>query len=144
MLYIAENSGLISKAHNSALQLASFSIQQYFIFSNYSSTTTTTTITLTLHHLQAKQVGVTALPEVHVRQLTWRDRYLILATDGVWEMVPSSEAVQIVQEFGDNAHAAANALSTIAQERWLATFKGKQVDDVTAMVIVLPKQDSQR
>lgn len=83
-------------------------------------------------------MGVIATPEVNVRPISWRDRFLILATDGVWEMIDTGEAVQIVQEFGDNTAAGANALVTIAQERWLATFKGKQVDDVTAMVVMLP------
>ena len=48
------------------------------------------------------QVGVTADPDVHVRPVAWHDRFLILATDGVWEMIEPAEAVAIVQEFGDD------------------------------------------
>lgn len=52
-----------------------------------------------MHHLYQKQEGVpyiTAEPVVSSFELTSADRFLILATDGVWEQVSNLEAVRCV------------------------------------------------
>ena len=42
------------------------------------------------------RVGVTSEPEVFTRTLTTRDAFIILASDGVWEFIPSQDAVNII------------------------------------------------
>ena len=44
------------------------------------------------------QVGVSSEPDVVRLALSPRDRFLILATDGVWEFVQPQDAVDIVAE----------------------------------------------
>ena len=44
----------------------------------------------------ACSVGVTSEPECTVRELTPVDKFMILASDGVWEFIESQDAVDIV------------------------------------------------
>jgi serine/threonine protein phosphatase PrpC len=39
----------------------------------------------------ASTVGITALPEITEWQLTPEDKFMILASDGVWEFIESDE-----------------------------------------------------
>lgn len=40
---------------------------------------------------------LTALPELTEHRLSARDRFLIIASDGLWDMMSPGEAVQVVQ-----------------------------------------------
>ena len=42
------------------------------------------------------RVGVTSEPECTVKELTPMDKFMILASDGVWEFIESQDAVDIV------------------------------------------------
>ena len=42
------------------------------------------------------RVGVTSEPECTVKELTPVDKFMILASDGVWEFIESQDAVDIV------------------------------------------------
>lgn len=42
------------------------------------------------------RVGVISEPDVNVHDITREDRFIIMASDGVWEFLSSSEAVKIV------------------------------------------------
>ena len=44
---------------------------------------------------------LTATPEITYHKLTPRDRFLIVASDGLWEQLPASEVVRLV---GEHAH----------------------------------------
>ena len=44
----------------------------------------------------ACSVGVTSEPECTVKELTPVDKFMILASDGVWEFIESQDAVDIV------------------------------------------------
>ena len=54
----------------------------------------------------AVEVGVTHKPDVTMHTLTPQDRYLIMASDGVWELISSqvsSSTVQLCECFSDAA-----------------------------------------
>lgn len=61
----------------------------------------------------AQTVGVIAQPEVVRHDITSDDRFMILATDGVWEFIPSQEAVDIVA--GELEHGAEHACRKLIQ-----------------------------
>ncbi|OMJ84153.1 hypothetical protein SteCoe_14778 [Stentor coeruleus] len=84
----------------------------------------------------SKIVGVTSDPEVVIRRLNSDDKFIIIASDGVWEHVNSDEAVQIVcSYYQDNRFEdAAVALACEAAKRW---DKNEYVDDITVVVIFL-------
>ena len=84
----------------------------------------------------AESVGVFAEPELSEVALGPSDKFVILASDGVWEFIGSQEAVDIVKEHlnGTPLEAAA-ALVKEAVRRW--NEEEEVVDDTTAIVMVL-------
>ncbi|GLI69998.1 hypothetical protein VaNZ11_014732 [Volvox africanus] len=81
----------------------------------------------------AHQVGVTSEPDHTVMELTPQDKFIVLASDGVWEFISSKEAVEIVAQY-DSAEEACRQLVDEAYQRWLTEEEGV-VDDITAVVV---------
>lgn len=85
----------------------------------------------------AKTVGVTAEPDIVAHTMTRDEKFLILASDGVWEFISSLEAVKIVSvhwEMGEVGKACM-ALVRAAQMRWATC--DNMVDDITVVVAFL-------
>lgn len=85
----------------------------------------------------SKTVGVTADPDILQYTVSREDKFLILASDGVWEFISSLEAVKIVGlhwEQGEAGKACA-ALVRAAQLRWASC--DNMVDDITAVIAFL-------
>lgn len=71
---------------------------------------------------------VTAVPEIHCQDLTLDDdRFLILACDGIWDVISDDEAVAICKEHHE-ADSAAHALVRKA-------FEVGSGDNLTAVVV---------
>lgn len=94
-----------------------------------------------------KRVGVIAEPEVLVHEITKADDFLIMATDGVWEFIPSEEAVAVATAFFEDpakketaAKDACKALIDLAVRRW-RDIEGDYRDDITAIVMRLSAFD---
>jgi len=84
-----------------------------------------------------KSVGVIAEPVVSFHDVLETDEFLILATDGVWEFVSSTEAVEIVSKhLHKGATKACQILIETAAEKWHVE-EGDYRDDITALVIRL-------
>lgn len=82
-------------------------------------------------------VGVIADPVVTTFDITNRDDFMILASDGVWEFLSSQEAVQIVgNHLGMGATKACQALIEAAASKWHEE-EGEYRDDITAIVVRL-------
>jgi len=82
-------------------------------------------------------VGVIAEPVVTSHEIEDDDTFLILATDGVWEFIDSSEAVRIVGEhLSGGATKACQALIEAAASKWHEE-EGNYRDDITALVVRL-------
>ena len=85
---------------------------------------------LILGDYAVKSVGVIPEPEINRYELSDGDRFLILASDGVWEFIESQEAVEIVHlNLHKGAEAACQILIDLASERW-AEEEGDYRDDV--------------
>jgi serine/threonine protein phosphatase PrpC len=90
----------------------------------------------------AQGVGVTPEPDTVALALTGLDRFIVLASDGVWEFVSCQEAVDIVARAGGCPEAGANALANASVKRWMMAAAecgggGVVVDDVTVVVVTL-------
>uniref|UniRef100_A0A452YXZ0 protein-serine/threonine phosphatase n=1 Tax=Aegilops tauschii subsp. strangulata TaxID=200361 RepID=A0A452YXZ0_AEGTS len=83
-----------------------------------------------------KDYGVISAPEVTQRRITARDQFVILATDGVWDVVSNEEAVQIVAATPDREKAA-NHLVQCAVRAWRRKRRGYAVDDCSAICLFL-------
>ncbi len=87
----------------------------------------------------AASVGVTARPEVWVRDITSSDEFMILGSDGIWEFISNEEAVRLVQHC-DNPREACRILVDEAIRRWQA--EEEVIDDITAMVVYFHDRSS--
>jgi len=85
----------------------------------------------------AAQVGVTSEPEVFEFPFGMEDRFVVIASDGVWEFISNEECVNIVKEFYD-AKDVASAAEFVVEEATRRWHKEESVvDDITVIVIFL-------
>ena len=56
-------------------------------------------VSRTLGDLNAERAGVVPTPEVLTHRVAAEDRFVLLASDGVWEFIDMNEAVEIVDQF---------------------------------------------
>ncbi|CAN6337906.1 unnamed protein product [Urochloa humidicola] len=81
-----------------------------------------------------KDYGVISAPEVTQRRITSRDQFVILATDGVWDVLSNEEAVQIVAGTPEREKAA-KRLVECAVRAWGRRRRGIAVDDCSAICL---------
>lgn len=80
----------------------------------------------------AASVGVIPNPEIFKRTLDSNDKFMILASDGVWEFITSQEAVDII----NNAKTGELACKAIVDEsvrRWQQ--EEEVIDDITCVIV---------
>ena len=86
------------------------------------------------------------IPEVSIRRLDARDRLLILASDGVWDVMDNAEAVQLASSMvhgsGLSTDLAAKEIVRSCCARWDRQMPGRR-DDVTCTVLDLAHPDAQ-
>jgi len=84
--------------------------------------------------------GITAEPETLERPITEQDQVLLLCSDGVWEFILPTEAVEMVCKFKpETAMNAADSLAKEAWDRWIQEEGGSVVDDITVVCVFLRK-----
>ncbi|KAL4451664.1 hypothetical protein ABPG75_007326 [Micractinium tetrahymenae] len=91
-----------------------------------------------LGDLYAHEVGVSPEPVLNTYTLGERDLFLILATDGLWDIMANEEAADFVQRYKaqrDLHISCAEALTLEAQERWKALHDEAFVDDISCVIL---------
>ena len=93
-----------------------------------------------LGDLIVHNVGVTAEPEVLEHMLDNNDEFVILATDGVWDVIDNNQAVQLIATVSSKSPSwstleAALLLTKFARSRW--TKLSLTADDITCVVVKL-------
>ncbi|CAL1393316.1 unnamed protein product [Linum trigynum] len=83
-----------------------------------------------------KDFGLISVPEVTQRRISGKDQFLIMATDGVWDVVSNQEAVQIVSAVADRSKAA-KCLVKAAMKAWRRRRRGIAMDDISAVCLFL-------
>lgn len=89
--------------------------------------------------LALQKVGVSSHPVVSTYQLVDGDDFIIIASDGVWQFISSSQAVDIVGTCFDNGQNAMETCKILIEksvEQWRSR-EGDYRDDITAIVIRL-------
>eukprot|EP00742_Colponemidia_sp_Colp-10_P000580 GILJ01000634.1.p1 GENE.GILJ01000634.1~~GILJ01000634.1.p1 ORF type:complete len:431 (+),score=61.09 GILJ01000634.1:46-1338(+) len=83
----------------------------------------------------AASVGVTAYPEILERECDSHDKFIVIASDGVWEFISNQEAVNIVSPFydRDDPQGACDELVRESNYRWRQ--EEEVIDDTTCIVV---------
>ena len=97
-------------------------------------------VSRTLGDLNAERAGVVPTPEVLTHRVAAEDRFVLLASDGVWEFIDMNEAVEIVDQFYSEGKRAIDACRLLIAKAALAwrINEGMYRDDITAIVAFLP------
>ncbi|XP_059434083.1 probable protein phosphatase 2C 73 isoform X1 [Corylus avellana] len=81
-----------------------------------------------------KDFGLISVPDVTQREISKRDKFVILATDGVWDVVSNQEALQIVSSTADREKSA-KRLVEFAVGAWKQKKRGFAMDDISAICL---------
>lgn len=98
------------------------------------------TMSRSLGDIDADAIGVIATPEVNFREIDLeRDRFIVLASDGLWEFLSSAHVAEIVHGFLERGEPAINATRFLIAKAALAwrTEEGDYRDDITCIVVYL-------
>jgi serine/threonine protein phosphatase PrpC len=90
-----------------------------------------------------KDYGVISIPEFSHRLLTDRDQFVVLASDGVWDVLSNEEVVEIVSSAPMRASAARILVNAAACE-WKVKYPTSRMDDCAVVCLFLDgKMDSE-
>ena len=86
--------------------------------------------------LIAHSVGVICEPEIGFYWFRGCEKFVIVASDGVWEFIDSEESVHIVKQFYENGMDASGAVNALVQEAYNRWKREEDIiDDITALVV---------
>ncbi|KAJ0264265.1 protein phosphatase 2C 41 [Hirschfeldia incana] len=81
-----------------------------------------------------KDFGIVSEPEVRYRKITSKDQFLILATDGMWDVMTNDEAVEIVRGVKDRRKSAERLVKK-ATMLWRKKRRSIAMDDISALCL---------
>ncbi|GER25646.1 protein phosphatase 2C family protein [Striga asiatica] len=79
-----------------------------------------------------KGFGLISEPEITLRYITSRDQFVILATDGVWDVITNEEAVEIVYSTPERSESAKRLVER-AVSAWKQKGKANVMDDISVI-----------
>ncbi|KAL1211422.1 putative protein phosphatase 2C 33 [Cardamine amara subsp. amara] len=83
-----------------------------------------------------KDFGLISVPDVSFRRLTEKDEFVVLATDGIWDVLSNEDVVAIVVS-APSRSSAARALVESAVRAWRYKYPTSKVDDCAAVCLYL-------
>jgi len=82
--------------------------------------------------------GITYEPTINEYQLESDDQFVCVCSDGVWEFLKPEEVVSILDS-GKTLQDGCEKVTKKAWDCWIREERGEVVDDITAILIKLPK-----
>ncbi|PON86180.1 Protein phosphatase [Trema orientale] len=86
-----------------------------------------------------KDYGIIAVPDVSYRRLTPKDQFIVLATDGVWDVLSNDEVASIVWK-AKSEEVAARAVVEAAAAAWRTKFPASKIDDCTVVCLFFQRK----
>eukprot|EP00252_Welwitschia_mirabilis_P009665 TRINITY_DN2238_c0_g1_i6.p1 TRINITY_DN2238_c0_g1~~TRINITY_DN2238_c0_g1_i6.p1 ORF type:complete len:205 (+),score=43.40 TRINITY_DN2238_c0_g1_i6:646-1260(+) len=83
-----------------------------------------------------KEFGLISVPDVSYRRLTEKDEFIVLATDGIWDVLSNEEVIDIVASVPSRS-SAARALVECAVRSWRSKYPTSKVDDCAVVCLFL-------
>ncbi|GAV61810.1 PP2C domain-containing protein, partial [Cephalotus follicularis] len=83
-----------------------------------------------------KDFGLISVPEISCRRLTEKDEFIVLATDGIWDVLSNKEVVDIIAS-ATTRSSAARALVESAVRSWRYKYPTSKVDDCAVVCLFL-------
>ncbi|KAL6346431.1 hypothetical protein AAG906_033227 [Vitis piasezkii] len=83
-----------------------------------------------------KDFGLISVPEISYRRLSEKDEFVVLATDGVWDVLSNKEVVDIVASASSRSTAARTLVET-AVRAWRLKYPTSKVDDCAVVCLFL-------
>ncbi|KAJ9694078.1 hypothetical protein PVL29_009857 [Vitis rotundifolia] len=83
-----------------------------------------------------KDYGLISIPDVSYRKLTDKDEFVVLASDGVWDVLSNSEVIRIVAS-AKKRSMAAQLLVDRAVREWKIKYPGYKTDDCAVICLFL-------
>lgn len=83
-----------------------------------------------------KDYGVISIPEFSHRVLSERDKFIVLASDGVWDVLSNEEVVEIVSSAPTRSSAARILVESAARE-WKCKYPTSKMDDCAVVCFFL-------
>ena len=84
----------------------------------------------------AHNIGIISEPEITRFNYNGNEKFIVIATDGIWQFIDSEECVKIMKDYYENNMDAVGGLNALVKEafkRW--KNEEDNVDDITAIVI---------
>ena len=90
----------------------------------------------------ASQIGVVSDPEIYEMELNKDDKFLIIASDGIWEFLPNDQVVEMIVPYWENndPEGACNLLIEEAIKHW--EEEDEVIDDITIIIVFLKINDT--
>ncbi|CAN0898664.1 Probable protein phosphatase 2C 6 [Linum grandiflorum] len=82
-----------------------------------------------------KNFGLISVPEISYHRITDKDEFVVLATDGVWDVLSNDEVVSIVASVSPSS--AAQTLVEFAHRAWRTKYPTSKTDDCAAVCLFL-------
>ncbi|XP_065873318.1 probable protein phosphatase 2C 33 [Euphorbia lathyris] len=83
-----------------------------------------------------KDFGLISVPDISCRRLNEKDEFIVLATDGIWDVLSNKEVVDIVASVPTRS-SAARALVESAVRAWRYKYPTSKVDDCAVVCLFL-------
>lgn len=83
-----------------------------------------------------KDFGLISVPDIFYRRLTQNDQFVVLASDGIWDVLTNKDVVDIVAS-AESRSCAARAVAEAAVRAWKYRYPTSKVDDCAVVCLFL-------